>query len=182
MNCVRLSVNHHSQQRCLSFFAPRTQTVYFNCSNHVAAAVAAACSPSTQWMSHLAVTRQVHGFPKIMGVLTHLDKFVDNKKLRTIKKRLKQRFWQEICGGAKARHVLLLLAPKSMATHATDTACMQVFYLSGIRYGRYPKMEIHNLNRFLSVMKFRPLSWRTKHPYVVVDRVRLSTARFMRCV
>lgn len=44
---------------------------------------------------------QVHGFPKVMGVLTHMDKFKDNKALRMTKKRLKQRFWQEIYPGAK---------------------------------------------------------------------------------
>ena len=35
---------------------------------------------------------------------------------------------------------------------------------------RYPKREIHNLARFISVAKFRPLSWRTSHPYVLADR------------
>lgn len=32
---------------------------------------------------------QAHGFPKILGVLTHLDHFKDNKKLRRTKKRMK---------------------------------------------------------------------------------------------
>lgn len=35
---------------------------------------------------------------------------------------------------------------------------------------RYPKREVHNLARFISVMKFQPLSWRANHPYVLVDR------------
>ena len=35
--------------------------------------------------------RQVHGFPKVMGVLTHLDEFTDAKKLRQVKKALKAR-------------------------------------------------------------------------------------------
>ena len=39
---------------------------------------------------------QVHGFPKIMGVLTHLDAFKDNKQMRKTKKRLKHRFWTEV--------------------------------------------------------------------------------------
>jgi len=90
---------------------------------------------------------QVHGMPKIMGVLTHLDTFTSAKTLKTIKKRIKHRFWTEICGGSK------------------------VFYFSGVRYGRYPKVEIHNLGRFISVMKFRPLTWRSAHPYLLVDRV-----------
>ena len=39
---------------------------------------------------------QVHGFPRIMGVLTHLDAFRDNKQMRKTKKRLKHRFWTEV--------------------------------------------------------------------------------------
>lgn len=89
---------------------------------------------------------QVHGFPKIMGVLTHLDQFKDVKQLRKTKKRLKNRFWTEIYEGAK------------------------LFYLSGLIHGKYPKREIHNLARFISVAKFRPLSWRLTHPYVLADR------------
>ncbi|XP_057499171.1 LOW QUALITY PROTEIN: uncharacterized protein LOC130783501 [Actinidia eriantha] len=89
---------------------------------------------------------QKHGFPKIMGVLTHLDKFKDVKKLKKTKQRLKHRFWTEIYDGAK------------------------LFYLSGLIHGKYPKREVHNLARFISVMKFHPLSWRVNHPYILVDR------------
>lgn len=89
---------------------------------------------------------QVHGFPKVMGVLTHLDGFRDNKALKKTKKILKHRFWAEIYQGAK------------------------LFYLSGIKNGRYLKREVHNLARFISVMKFRPLSWRQAHPYLLADR------------
>lgn len=39
---------------------------------------------------------QVHGFPRIMGVLTHLDSFKNNKTLRKTKKNLKHRFWTEV--------------------------------------------------------------------------------------
>ena len=35
---------------------------------------------------------QVHGFPKVMGVLTHLDEFTDPSKLKKVKKTLK--VWQ----------------------------------------------------------------------------------------
>ena len=44
---------------------------------------------------------QLHGFPKVLGVLTHLDKFKMNKTLQTTKKILKNRFWTEIYKGAK---------------------------------------------------------------------------------
>ncbi|CAD6211084.1 unnamed protein product [Miscanthus lutarioriparius] len=89
---------------------------------------------------------QVHGFPKVMGVLTHLDKFKDVKKLRKTKQRLKHRFWAEIKEGAK------------------------LFYLSGLIHGKYTKREVHNLARFISVIKPIPLSWRMAHPYLLVDR------------
>ena len=90
---------------------------------------------------------QIAGFPKVMGVLTKLDGFRDNKTLRRRKKDLKARFWAEIHPGAK------------------------LFYLSGLIHGGYPKNEVHNLCLYVSRMKFRPLLWRNTHPYVVVDRV-----------
>ncbi|XP_054839546.1 ribosome biogenesis protein BMS1 homolog [Eublepharis macularius] len=90
---------------------------------------------------------QIHGFPKIMGVLTHLDTLKNNKQLKKTKKRLKHRFWTEVYQGAK------------------------LFYLSGTVHGEYQKQEIHNLGRFISVMKFRPLTWQTSHPYVLADRM-----------
>lgn len=61
---------------------------------------------------------QVHGFPKVMGVLTHLDAFKEPKKLKKAKKALKARFWTEVYDGAK------------------------LFYLSGIQYGKYLKREV----------------------------------------
>ncbi|CAN0468467.1 unnamed protein product, partial [Scytosiphon promiscuus] len=39
---------------------------------------------------------QVHGFPKVMCVLTHLDRFDNVKALRATKKKLKNRFWTEV--------------------------------------------------------------------------------------
>ncbi|XP_053721325.1 ribosome biogenesis protein BMS1 homolog isoform X2 [Synchiropus splendidus] len=90
---------------------------------------------------------QVHGFPRIMGVLTHLDAFKNNKALRKTKKNMKHRFWTEVYQGAK------------------------LFYLSGMVYGEYQTQEVKNLGRFISVMKFRPLVWQTSHPYVLADRM-----------
>ncbi|KAF6107652.1 BMS1 ribosome biogenesis factor [Phyllostomus discolor] len=90
---------------------------------------------------------QVHGFPKIMGVLTHLDSFKYSKQLKKTKKRLKHRFWTEVYPGAK------------------------LFYLSGMVHGEYQNQEIHNLGRFITVMKFRPLTWQTSHPYILADRM-----------
>ncbi|KAL8899688.1 MAG: hypothetical protein Q9207_006073 [Kuettlingeria erythrocarpa] len=89
------------------------------------------------------------GMPgNVFGILTHLDLFRRPSTLKDAKKRLKTRFWGELYQGAK------------------------LFYLSGVINGRYPDREIHNLSRFLSVMKSpRPLVWRNSHPYCLADRV-----------
>ncbi len=89
---------------------------------------------------------QTHGFPKVMGVLTHLDLFKTPKQMRDAKKALKRRFWTEVYDGAK------------------------LFNLSGIEGSRYPKSDVINLARFISTQKFRPLIWRNTHPYLVADR------------
>ncbi|KAJ1480647.1 hypothetical protein T484DRAFT_1626822 [Baffinella frigidus] len=105
------------------------------------------CLPPPSRPSPAIFLPHAHGFPKILGVLTHLDHFKDNKRLRKTKKRMKARFWTEVHDGAK------------------------LFYLSGLeKTGRYPKTEVLNLARFISVAKFRPLVWRNTHPYVVADR------------
>lgn len=89
---------------------------------------------------------QVHGMPRIMGVLTHLDMIKNSKTLKNTKKTLKHRFWTEVYPGAK------------------------LFYLSGIIHGEYLRNEIKNLGRFISIMKFRPLQWRSTHSYILSDR------------
>ncbi|KAJ2770611.1 Glycoside hydrolase 2 (Mannanase, beta-galactosidase), partial [Coemansia nantahalensis] len=90
---------------------------------------------------------QTHGMPRVMGVLTHLDGFKDNKSLKMAKTSFKHRFWTEVYDGAK------------------------LFYLSGVENGRYLDREILNLSRFISVVKLRPLAWRNSHPYLLADRV-----------
>ncbi|KRT86470.1 hypothetical protein AMK59_550 [Oryctes borbonicus] len=89
---------------------------------------------------------QVHGMPRIMGILTHLDLIKTSKKLKNTKKTLKHRFWTEVYPGAK------------------------LFYLSGIIHGEYLRNEIKNLGRFISIMKFRPLTWRMSHSHLLADR------------
>lgn len=90
---------------------------------------------------------QISGFPKVMGIFTHLDLFRTTKNLRKTKKLLKERFWTEIYDGAK------------------------MFYFSGVvNNSKYLKNEVKQLTLFLSRTKFRPLIWRNTHPYIVVDR------------
>ena len=90
---------------------------------------------------------QLHGLPKVVGLLTHLDKFKANKVLQRTKKALKHRFWTEIYDGAK------------------------MFDFSGIVNGKYLKHEVKRLALFIGRVKFRPLVWKNSHPYVLVDRI-----------
>ena len=88
------------------------------------------------------------GMPgNVFGILTHLDFFRNTATLQDRKKQLKQRFWKELYDGAK------------------------LFYLTAVIHERYADKEIHNLSRFISVMKNpRPLIWRNSHPYSLADR------------
>lgn len=99
-----------------------------------------------EFLNVLAAT----GMPgNVFGVLTHLDLFRKPQALKDAKKRLKHRLWSELYQGA------------------------HLFYLSGVINGRYPDREIHNLSRFLSIMKNpRPLIWRNSHPYSIIDSYR----------
>jgi len=90
---------------------------------------------------------KTHGFPKVIGILTHLDNFRESKQLRRLKKIMKERFWTEVCDGSK------------------------LFYFSGVMHGKYLRREVINLGRFVSVVKPAPLSWRIAHSYVLADRV-----------
>ena len=70
---------------------------------------------------------QVHGFPRIMGVLTHLDTFKNKTRLQKAKKQMKNRFWTEVYQGAK------------------------LFYLSGMVHSEYQNTEVHNLGTSFDV-------------------------------
>lgn len=48
---------------------------------------------------------QAHGFPKILGVLTHMDMFTKMSQIKKTKKEMKKRFWEEIYPGAKMFHL-----------------------------------------------------------------------------
>lgn len=83
---------------------------------------------------------QTHGFPKVMGVFTHLDQFRTAKNLRKTKKLIKHRFWTEIYDGAK------------------------MFYFSDTINGKYLKNEIKQLTLFISRCKVRLLQcWLPLH-------------------
>lgn len=76
---------------------------------------------------------QTHGFPKVVGIFTHLDQFGKgaHKSVRSAKKQLKQRFWTDIYQGAK------------------------MFTFSGVIHGKYLKNEVKQLTLLISRVKVR---------------------------
>ncbi|EME31836.1 Ribosome biogenesis protein bms1 [Galdieria sulphuraria] len=94
----------------------------------------------------------VHGMPRVIGILTHLDKIREGKQMKKMKKHLKNRFTNEITQGAK------------------------LFCFSGLTLGgEYLKREVLNLARFVSVTKFKTITWRNEHGYILVDRLEDKT-------
>ncbi|KAI5184380.1 ribosome biogenesis protein BMS1 [Nematocida homosporus] len=93
---------------------------------------------------------KTHGFPKITCVITKLDLIKDVSQQRALVKKIKKRMWTEICDGIK------------------------IFTMSKILGGRYLDREVSNLARFVAQMKYRPILWRSMHPYIVTDRFQLD--------
>ncbi|KAI3832367.1 hypothetical protein MKW92_007890 [Papaver armeniacum] len=92
---------------------------------------------------------QAHGFPKIMGVFTHLDQLQDEIALNKIKQ-LHDQFQTEICQPAT------------------------VSYLFGLGDRElYKEYEVQRLAECISMIlfisRFIPSSWKEAHPYVLVD-------------
>ncbi|XP_026430458.1 ribosome biogenesis protein BMS1 homolog [Papaver somniferum] len=90
---------------------------------------------------------RVHGLPKVMGVLTHLDHFKDDKELNETIERLQDHFRTEICEGAT------------------------MFHLSGLNdFELYKMLEVQKLAEAITMLQLHTPSWRAEHPYVLVDR------------
>ncbi|KPI89475.1 hypothetical protein ABL78_1439 [Leptomonas seymouri] len=90
---------------------------------------------------------QVHGFPKMYGVVSHLDQLKSGKSLKKRKKFLRHRFWHEVAAGAK----LICLSPM-------------------VR-GMYRPTDVLNLHRLLICVEPKIQAWRNTHSCVVMDRV-----------
>lgn len=96
---------------------------------------------------------QIHGFPRLLGVATHLDHLRDNKQKKKMQKSLRRRFQVEV-------------PPES-----------KLFFVKSLKKGLYDFRDVHNLSRFISVINPRPLAFKRQHPHVLVDRVERSGAR-----
>lgn len=89
---------------------------------------------------------QIHGFPKCMGIATHMDFYSENKKKRKVKKVLKKRFEIEV---------------------SEDT---KLFFTGGFQNNQYLYRDVHNIARFISTMNPREADFKQSHPHFLVDR------------
>ncbi|PWV19323.1 hypothetical protein C3747_10g108 [Trypanosoma cruzi] len=95
---------------------------------------------------------QVHGFPRMFGVVSHLDQLKTGKALKKRKKFLRHRFWHEVAAGAK----LMCLAPM-------------------VR-GMYRSTDVLKLHRLLICVEPKLQNWRNTHSCVLIDRYEDITA------
>ncbi|OHS93685.1 Ribosome biogenesis protein BMS1 like protein-related protein [Tritrichomonas foetus] len=82
-----------------------------------------------------------HGFPKVIGILTHLD-LCD----KSVASQLISRFHKEL------------------------NTTVKVYKLERLIHGKYEKKSILNLSRRLTIPKVRVINFRKKRGYVLVDR------------
>ena len=94
-----------------------------------------------------------HGFTQIMGVITHMDDFRQNKSLSKYKKQIKKRFMKD----------------------ATDRS--KLFYLFGIKNNLYIKLQLHTMARYLKVIKPNQPGFRINHPYIFFDRYDINFSK-----
>ena len=93
---------------------------------------------------------QTHGFPRLLGVATHLDYFRENKQKKKLKRELRKRFAIET-------------PPES-----------KLFFIKGMKNNLYNFKDVHNMARFISVIVPRSLPFKKEHPHLLVDRFELA--------
>lgn len=89
---------------------------------------------------------QVHGMPKMCGVVTHLDQLKTGKALKKQRKFLRHRFWHEVAAGAK------------------------VMCFSPMIRGLYRPTDVLNVHRLLICVEPKVQHWRNTHSCVLIDR------------
>lgn len=95
---------------------------------------------------------QIHGFPRCIGVATHLDLYKNNDRRKKTKRVLRRRFEKEV----------------SKETN--------LFFISEMHKEMYGFRDVHNLARLLSVIIPRELAFKTTHPHLLVDRFEMVAA------
>ncbi|VDN95960.1 unnamed protein product [Rodentolepis nana] len=104
---------------------------------------------------------QVHGMPRVIPVLNHLDEFKESSSSRAIRKKIKQRLWTDL--SAKI-FLLSRFMKKKFYQRRKQSDDNEID-------GEYMQAEIQRLARLMVVKVPRPSDWRTGHPYMVVDRL-----------
>lgn len=94
---------------------------------------------------------QIHGFPRCVGVCSHLDFYKDNKILKKLQRKMKKRF----------------------ASETNDDS--RLFWLRGLKYDNYIQKDIVNLARYISIIQPRKLEFKKENPHLVLDRFELLT-------
>ena len=108
---------------------------------------------------------QTHGFPKIIGVLNHLDKYKTGKQIQNVKKAYKRRFWEEMYPTIFLFSIsfLYILILTSLSYHGA-----KLYNLSGLISGSYSRMEIMNLARFITSAKVRHFLFKYSCLFIVL--------------
>lgn len=88
---------------------------------------------------------KIHEFPKLFCVVTHLDLYKQNKQLKKLKKKIKNRFMVEVNEENK------------------------MFFFERFK-NFYGNKEIQALSRFISIVVPRDSQFKKENPHLVVDR------------
>ena len=89
---------------------------------------------------------QVHGFPRFVGIVSHLDKLASSKSLKKRKKFLRHRFWHEVVDGAK------------------------MLCLSSMQGNLYRGTDVLKLHQLLICVQPKIQNWRNSHSCMLIDR------------
>lgn len=117
---------------------------------------------------------QVHGMPRVIPVLNHLDQFKESSSSRALRKKIKQRLWTDL--SAKI-FLLSRFVQKKSTSFLTGYFVLLGHYRKNsevnakIIDGDYMPAEIQRLARLMVVKSPRPSDWRVGHPYMLVDRL-----------
>ncbi|KAF5401700.1 Ribosome biogenesis protein BMS1 [Paragonimus heterotremus] len=104
---------------------------------------------------------QVHGLPRIIPVLNHLDTYKDSSASRAVRRKIKQRLWVDL--NSKI-FLLTRFVPKKYPT-------VDVPVNEHSKPGDYLIGEVRRLARIIVVKIPRATDWRTSHPYLLIDRL-----------
>lgn len=96
---------------------------------------------------------KTHGFPKVLCVVTKLDSHAEERKQREVLRKIKKRMWTEICDGIK------------------------ILQMTKIVRDRYLDRDVSRATRHITQMKYRPILWRSTHPFVLADQLEVLTAK-----